>query len=100
MSNRRGAVIPISSFVSSIREGSTFDVLLMSLHTARRLLMTQIDDATVLHVRRESVTEAAAALRSRDLISYSRGTIRILNRKGLLSASCSCYRQIEFLHAA
>jgi hypothetical protein len=45
MSNRRGTVIPISSFVSSIREGSTFDVLLMGLHTARRLLITQIDDA-------------------------------------------------------
>ena len=45
MSNRRGTVIPISSLVNSIREGSTFSVLLMSLHTARRLLITQIDDA-------------------------------------------------------
>ena len=62
-------------------------------------MLTQKYLATVLHVRRESVTEAAAALRSRDLISYSRGTIRILNRKGLLSASCSCYRQVEFLQA-
>jgi hypothetical protein len=46
MSNRRGTVIPISSLVSSIREGSTYSALLMSLHTARRLLITQIDDAS------------------------------------------------------
>ena len=45
MSNRRGTVIPISSLVSSIRDGSTYSVLLMSLHTARRLLITKIDDA-------------------------------------------------------
>ena len=45
MSNRHGTVIPIASLVSSIREGSTYDVLLMSLHTARRLLITRIDDA-------------------------------------------------------
>ena len=76
--------------------------LLMTSDRSRsmEILLTQKYLATVLNVRRESVTEAAASLRSRDLISYSRGTIRILNRKGLLSASCSCYRQIEVLHAA
>jgi hypothetical protein len=31
--------------VSSIRAGSAYDVLLMGLHTARRLLITQIEDA-------------------------------------------------------
>ena len=40
MGNQRGTL-----FVSSIREGSTYGVLLMSLHTARRLLITQIGDA-------------------------------------------------------
>jgi len=46
MSNRRhGKVVPFSSAVSSIRAGSTYDTLLMSLHTARRLLITQIEDA-------------------------------------------------------
>lgn len=66
---------------------------------ARALLRGQ-DLATLFNVRRESVAEAAASLRSRDLIRYSRGTITILNRKGLLSASCACYRRIEALHAA
>ena len=71
--------------------------LLMTSDRSRsqEILLTQEHLATVLNVRRESVTEAAASLRSRDLISYHRGTITILNRKGLLSASCSCYRQIE-----
>jgi hypothetical protein len=54
MSNRRGTVIPISSLVSSIREGSTYSALLMSLHTARRLLITQIDDAS-----REGISTAS-----------------------------------------
>jgi CRP-like cAMP-binding protein len=76
--------------------------LLMTSDRSRspEILLTQDYWATVLHVRRESVTLAAAALRSRDLISYVRGTIRILNREGLLSASCSCYRQIKVPHAA
>jgi len=45
MSNRPGTDIAIASLFSSITEGSTYSVLLMSLHTARRLLITQIDDA-------------------------------------------------------
>ena len=37
-------------------------------------------------------------MRSRKLISYSRGKI-IIVRKGLEAASCSCYKKIETLHA-
>jgi len=76
--------------------------LLMTSDRARsqEIFLTHEYLATVLNVRRESVTEAAASLRSRDLISYHRGRITILDRKGLLSASCSCYRRIEALHAA
>jgi len=38
-------IIPVSSLISSIRKGSAYDVLLMGLHTARRLLITQIENA-------------------------------------------------------
>jgi CRP-like cAMP-binding protein len=61
--------------------------------------LTQEYLAAVLRVRRVSVTLASGSLRSRNLISYDRGKIRILNRKGLEAASCSCYRRIEALHA-
>jgi CRP-like cAMP-binding protein len=53
--------------------------------------------AQILGVRRVGVTKAAGALQKHNLISYSRGNIRIVDRKGLEAAACPCYRTIKDL---
>jgi hypothetical protein len=47
--------------------------------------------AYMLGVRRVGVTKAAGSLQKQKLISYSRGEISILDRKGLIAAACRCY---------
>jgi CRP-like cAMP-binding protein len=59
------------------------------------LLMTQELIANMLGGRRESVTVAAGHLQDAGHIYYSRGHITILNRAGLESAVCECYRTVE-----
>jgi CRP-like cAMP-binding protein len=59
------------------------------------LLMTQEIIANMLGGRRESVTVAAGHLQDAGLIHYCRGHIRILDRDGLESNVCECYRVVE-----
>ena len=54
-------------------------------------LVTQESLGQLLGVRRVSVTTEAGALQGEGLIAYSRGTVTVLDRKGLEKAACSCY---------
>jgi CRP-like cAMP-binding protein len=47
--------------------------------------------ALMLGVRRVGITTAAAALQRQGLVEYHRGDIKILSRRSLEKAACSCY---------
>jgi CRP-like cAMP-binding protein len=52
----------------------------------------------MIGVRRVGVTNAAGKLANRNLISYSRGNVRILDSKGLQAASCGCYGAVKAMY--
>lgn len=51
--------------------------------------------ASMLGVRRESVTEAAGRLQAAGLIHYARGHISVLDRAGLERRSCECHAVVK-----
>jgi CRP-like cAMP-binding protein len=74
---------------------------------ARWLLMTQdrVDSAslpithdflaTMLGTDRPSVSHAAGVLQRKKLIAYTRGAVKIVNRKNLENSACECYGVIQ-----
>jgi CRP-like cAMP-binding protein len=57
--------------------------------------LTQEFLSHMLGVQRTSVSLCAHALQSAGLIKYSRGQIKILDRRGLKKAACECYDAVR-----
>jgi len=60
-----------------------------------KLIMTHDLIANMLGVRREGVSIAAGNLQRKGVIKYVRGTITILDRRGLESMACECYAVVR-----
>lgn len=71
--------------------------LLLTHDRARKdeFILTQEFLAQMLGIRRASVGDVAIGLQKRGLIRYSRGRMRILNRRKLEALSCICYSIIR-----
>ncbi|OIQ88183.1 hypothetical protein GALL_299550 [mine drainage metagenome] len=62
------------------------------------LTMTQEMVASILGVRRESITEVAGRLQQMGLIRYRRGHITVVDRLGLEACACECYAVVKKEH--
>lgn len=70
-------------------------LLLRDRVASDELVMTQEFIANMLGGRRETVTVAAGRLQDAGLIHYTRGRLRIVDRKRLEEAGCGCYKAVR-----
>jgi len=60
--------------------------------------LTQEFLALMLGVQRSRVSVTAGSLRARKLIGYRRGTVTILDQRGLEAAACGCYKTVKDIY--
>jgi CRP-like cAMP-binding protein len=60
-----------------------------------KLVMTHDLISNMIGVRREGITLAAKKLAEKNLIKNTRGTIEVLDRRGLEKAACECYEIVN-----
>ena len=58
---------------------------------ADNFYLTHLSLAEMLGVQRSAITIAAGVLQQKNLISYARGVITVVDRAGLERLSCECY---------
>jgi CRP-like cAMP-binding protein len=54
--------------------------------------------SSMLDVRRSTITLTASALQKAGFIRYSRGQLTILDRRGLETIACECYRAVKQIY--
>jgi CRP-like cAMP-binding protein len=71
--------------------------LLMTQDRVQSGLLPMTHDflATMLGTDRSTVTAAASFLQKQKIIEYTRGSVKVLNRKALEESSCECYSLIR-----
>ncbi|WP_446809206.1 Crp/Fnr family transcriptional regulator [Methylomonas sp. 2BW1-5-20] len=74
---------------------SRWILLNIDRQSSNELILTQDCIANRLGVRRESITAAAGKLQQKGFISYTRGHLSVLNRPGLESQVCECYKVVK-----
>jgi len=72
----------------------------LDMSSSQTLRFTQEELAALLGCQRTTVTEAAQTLVNLGGIIYSRGQIRVLDRRVLESAACECYAALKARAAA
>src|SRR5690242_4155593 len=70
-------------------------LMMRDRHDSDELPLTQDLLAEMLGVHRPSITNAAQALQRDGLIECGRRRVTILDRDGLIGASCECYRLVR-----
>jgi CRP-like cAMP-binding protein len=87
-----GQTIVCNRHHSVIQQLCRWLLMFMDRQGSYELPVTQEVIAELMGVRRESVTQAAGKLQIAGCIRYHRGHISVLDRTGLESSSCECYR--------
>lgn len=69
-------------------------LMLCDRHGSDKFMLTHSHVAGYLGVHRPSFTHVAKKLREKEVISYCRGNLSVLNREALLKYACECYTSI------
>ncbi len=73
----------------------TWLLMLDDRNKSNRLMLTQDQIANYLGVNRPSISHIAQNLREQGKISYLRGQLQVINKKGLQESACECYTAIK-----
>jgi CRP-like cAMP-binding protein len=90
-----GQTIACNRHHSIVQKLCRWLLMLLDRLASNELPLTHEHIAELMGVRRESVTEAAGKLQIAGCIRYHRGRISVVDRTGLETRSCECYRVVK-----